>query len=242
MRPDHVITTVLDDRGVAKPLAGMVARGGEGTIHALAGRNDLVVKIYHPAILADASRCARLERKIRDMAAHTELRAHSQLAWPLLPLHAPDTGWCGYAMRAKPGMSLRLLLGGPAQFAVRCPTWHRQHLVRLCLDYIDTIGFLAARRALPVDFNPGNLLADTAAVRLHLIDCDSFQFQGTGGLHPCEAVTPEMAAPEVIAARGACHAPVPVESVRFSVAMTLFYILTLGNSPVPPPQRRRPRP
>jgi len=229
MHTDHTITTVMDDRGIPKTLAGTVARGGEGTIRSLAGRDDILAKIYHPAILADAARRARLERKIRDMAGHAELRAHSQLAWPLLPLRSPDTGWCGFAMRRVPGVCLRSLLGGPALLAARCPGWHRQHLVRLCLDVLDAIGFLSRHHAMPVDFNPSNLLVDTTGVRAGLIDCDGFQFQGVGGLHPCGALTLEMAAPEVIGMRGGTH--VPAESVRFSVAMLLFYILTLGNSP-----------
>ena len=224
------IISVADDSGNVKRLAGKIADGGEGSIHAVDGRSDVLVKIYHPAILTDTPRCLRLEYKIRAMSQHPELRVHPHLAWPLLPLHAPGFGWCGYAMWRKPGTSLRALLGSPLQLARSCPHWHRQHLVRLCLDYLDTLAFLAANRALPVDFNPGNLIIDCANVRVNFIDCGGFQFQSAGRLYQGESITPDMAAPETLRQTNAGMC-LSTASVRFSAAMTLFYILTLGNSP-----------
>lgn len=207
--PTRRIITVVDDHGNAKALAGKVADGGEGSIHAIAGRDDVLAKIYHPTILADAPRRIRLEYKIRAMAQHPELRTHPHLARPLLPLQAPGFGWCGYAMWRKPGVSLRALLGSPLQLARHCPHWHRQHLVRQCLDFLDTLAFLAANRALPVDFNPGNLLVDIANVRVHFIDCGSFQFQSDGRLFQGESITPDMAAPETLRQGGAGLRTVP---------------------------------
>ena len=49
--PNHRIMTVADDSGNIKRLAGKIADGGEGSIHAIDGRGDVLAKIYHPAIL-----------------------------------------------------------------------------------------------------------------------------------------------------------------------------------------------
>jgi len=226
------IHAVTDDRGVEKRLAGMLARGGEGTIHRLADRNDVLVKIYHPEILADHGRRQRLQGKIADMTASSALRCHDRIAWPLVSLFSRHDGeWCGYAMMTRSGVSLRELCGNPMNFGKTAPGWHRQHLVRLCVDFLDSIESLGKGRALPVDFNPSNFLIDLKAVRMNFIDCDGYQFLGSSGMHLCEAILPEMTAPEVLRRNGWRESPVAPASLRFSVGMTLFYILNLGNSP-----------
>ncbi len=229
-RPE--IHVVRNEYGVEKQLAGKLAHGGEGTIHHVAGRDGVLVKIYHPEILADQQRAARLQRKISDMAASQSLRSHGRIAWPLLPLYSAGDGrWCGYAMQARAGKSLREICGNPLNLARTAPSWHRQHLVRLCADFLDTIELLGEQRALPVDFNPSNFLVDLTDARMNFIDCDGYQFMGDHGMHLCEAILPEMAAPEVISRTGWSQAAVQPGSLRFSIGMTLFYILNLGNSP-----------
>ena len=234
-KPSKVVSEILavaDDRGVEKRLAGLLARGGEGTIHRLAERDDLLVKIYHPEILADRERAKRLMNKIADMTSNGGLKQHEQIAWPLLPLYSRlDGQWCGYAMRARAGVSLRELCGNPSNLARTAPTWHRQHLVRLCVDFLDCIESLGKERALPVDFNPSNFLIDLKTIRMNFIDCDSYQFMGPSGIHLCEVILPEMAAPEVVKRNNLKEAMVSPASLRFSLGMTLFYILNLGNSP-----------
>ena len=224
--------SVVDDQGVEKKLAGLLARGGEGTVHRLAGRDDVLIKIYHPEILADHGRRRRLQNKIVDMTSNCGLRRHDRIAWPLVSLYAcSNRTWCGYAMMARSGVSLRELCGNPMNLARTAPGWHRQHLVRLCVGFLDTIESLCNERALPVDFNPSNFLIDLQSINMNFIDCDGYQFLGSSGMHLCEALLPEMAAPEVVVRNGWRDHPVSPESLRFSVGMTLFYILNLGNSP-----------
>ena len=230
--PTPKIRIVADEQGVEKSLDGLIARGGEGTIHRVAGRNDVIVKIYHPEILADHGRAKRLRNKITDMAANSALRRHARIAWPLVPLFCRLSGeWCGYGMKVRSGVSLRELCGNPHNLARTAPYWHRQHLIRLCVDFLDTIESLGNERALPVDFNPSNFLIDLNAIRMNFIDCDGYQFMGSSGMHLCEAILPEMSAPEVVRRNGWRDNPVSVASLRFSVGMTLFYILNMGNSP-----------
>ena len=97
--------------GLLVSLFGNLADSGEGSIYEIADRAEVVGNIYHEATIADPERRTRLERKIRDMADHTALRAHPQLAWPLLPLHTPNSGRRGFAMLRKSGISLHALLG-----------------------------------------------------------------------------------------------------------------------------------
>ncbi len=232
-RPDpELLPEVADDRGIRKRLGKSVARGGEGVVYLLEGRPDVLVKIYHRGILADASRAARLREKITLMSGCQSLRSQERLAWPLVPLlSGANGGWLGYAMRRQPGISLRELCGNPSNFLRIVPDWHRQHLVRLCLDFLDSIEALSAEQTLPVDFNPSNFLVDTRSIRMHFIDCDGYQFQSAGSVHLAGALLPEMAAPEVMRRNSMTEGPISAESLRFSLGMLLFYILNLGNSP-----------
>lgn len=226
------IQVVADEHGRKKQLAGILAHGGEGTIHRVADRADVLVKIYHPEILADHERKIRLQLKISEMAGNARLRENDHIAWPLVSLTSDHDGqWCGYAMRLRSGISLRELCGNPKNFGLTVPDWHRQHLIRLCLDFLDIIGVLAESHTLPVDFNPSNFLVDLNTIRLNFIDCDGFQFCGSSGMHLSEAMLPEMAAPEVARRGSWTDAPVSNPSLRFSIGMILFYILNLGNSP-----------
>lgn len=223
---------VMDDRGVRKALGKIIARGGEGVVHAVPGRDDLLVKLYHAQSLADGAKRGRLERKITAMCGHKGLKDHERLAWPLLPMYrAADGAWCGYVMKKRDGVSLRQLLGNPRNLGTMAPGWHRQHLVRLCMDFLDTIDSLASNKALPVDFNPSNFLVDLRTARLAFIDCDSYLFEGADGLHSAEVIMPEMAAPEVMRDLRIHVRPPSPDALRFSVGMILFYILNIGSSP-----------
>lgn len=220
-----------DERGISKPLGPLLARGGEGGVYRLAERDDVLVKVYHPEVLADAARRRRLERKIGEMCQAQELRNHSRAAWPRTGLLSSAGEWCGYAMLRKHGVSLRELCGNPVNLARLAPAWHRQHLVKLCVDFLDTIDAFCSKRTLPIDFNPSNFLVNVSAVEVNFIDCDGFQFLGASVMHLCEAVLPEMCAPEILARKNWREVPVAASSLRFSIGMMLFYILMVGNSP-----------
>ena len=209
----------------------LLARGGEGVVYRLAERDDVLVKVYHPEVRADTARRRRLERKIGEMCVALELRSHPRAAWPRIGLFSPSGEWCGYAMLRKQGVGLRELCGNPVNLARLAPAWHRQHLVKLCVDFLDTIDTFCKKMTLPVDFNPSNFLVNIPAVEVNFIDCDGFQFQGASAMHLCEAVLPEMCAPEILAHKNWREMPVATGSLRFSIGMMLFYILMVGNSP-----------
>jgi DNA-binding helix-hairpin-helix protein with protein kinase domain len=227
------LRTLRDEKGIEKKLGAELARGGEGVIYRLDEQDDVLVKVYHSRVLENASAVERLQRKIKAMAANQRLRGLDCTAWPRLPLFDTATGrWCGYAMRRQPGISLQGLLGAPQNLLEFAPGWNRLHLVHLCLDFLGTIQTLSAERTLPVDFNPCNFLVDVQKARFHFIDCDGYQFQDAAGtLHLCEAVRPDLAAPELLQRCKWDEAPVTPASLRFSVGMVLFFILNLGSNP-----------
>lgn len=152
---------------------------------------------------------------------------------PFPSLFDCETGaWKGYAMRFQKGISLQGLLGAPCNLVQFAPHWNRTHLVALCLDFLDTIETLSRQQALPVDFNPCNFLVDLDQVRFRFIDCDGYQYRDAGGtMHLCEAIRPDLAPAELHRRRRWDEAPVGPESLRFSMAMVLFFILNLGNNP-----------
>jgi len=220
---------VQDENGIQKKLSSILDQGGEGVVYNIEGAPDLLAKIYHSSLEGESRRTT--QQKIEEMTQVTHLRKHSQIAWPLVSLFDERHQWCGYAMRRKQGVSLRELLGSPQNFGEMVPHWHRQHLIRLCLDFLNIVKDLSQNRVLPVDFNPSNFLVDTQSVRMHFIDCDSYQFQGREKVYLSEVVLPEMSAPEVVRANNWSQKQVRSDSLSFSIGMVIFYILTLGNSP-----------
>ena len=221
----------MDPNGIRKPLGEVFAQGGEGVVHRMGDHGGIIAKIYHPEILSNPTRAPQLRLKIEDMTSNQVLRDHQSLAWPLVSLMDESGVWCGYAMRLARGHCFRTIFGNPHNLATLAPGWHRQHLVRICLDFLSTIEALAVNKAIPVDFNPSNFLVDLDNIGVSFIDCDGFQHEGSRGMHLSGAFLPEMAAPEVIDDRQWSKNPVALESLRFSIGMMLFYILNLGNSP-----------
>jgi len=158
-KPLPAIRFVMDESGIRKPLGEMFAQGGEGVIHRMGDHGEIIAKIYHPEILSNPSRALRLRCKIEDMTGSTMLRSHESLAWPKVSLQDESGVWCGYAMQLSKGRCFRSVFGNPYNLATLAPHWHRQHLVRICLDFLEVIEVLARNRAIPVDFNPSNFLA-----------------------------------------------------------------------------------
>ncbi len=225
------LAEIANRDGKRRGLAGEIARGGEGRVVALRNR-ALIVKIYHKKVLSDRSRAERIQSKIAAMTELSDLTSHSDIAWPRKDIYDPSNNqWIGYAMRQLNGVSLQGFLGAPAHLARQAPGWGRHDLVLLCQSFLDTIGFLAGRFALPVDFNPCNFLVDAVQHRVKFIDCDGFQILHKGRLHLCEALRPDFAPVELLNRARYDESPASSGSLRFSIGMILFFILNVGNSP-----------
>src|SRR5512142_2183695 len=91
------MTVLYNTAGKPVVLEAEVARGGEGIVHTVRGRADLVAKVYAP--VPGEGR----EGKLRWMVAHPPENpgspaGHASIAWPVDLLFDPQRHFLGYLM------------------------------------------------------------------------------------------------------------------------------------------------
>jgi DNA-binding helix-hairpin-helix protein with protein kinase domain len=74
----HALSTVYDLNHQPQVLGEKLAQGGEGEIYPLLDRPEVLLKRYHPALLA--KRGPALQAKVEAMRSLTALRQNRQLA------------------------------------------------------------------------------------------------------------------------------------------------------------------
>jgi DNA-binding helix-hairpin-helix protein with protein kinase domain len=221
---------VFSESGQRQRLEPALARGGEGAVHAVAGAPGKIVKRYHDKLLADHRRAAALRAKITALAAVGELRNHERFAWPQIHVFDGHRRWVGFAMRRVAGKPLNYL-AAPANVRDFLPGWTRRHLVRVAHDLVHGLLLLEKHGVRAGDINMANFLLDPATGAVSFLDCDSYQVTDAAGrLHPCPVHTPKYSSPEFLD-NARANSPRTVEHLRFSIAILLFEILTLGVHP-----------
>ena len=218
---------VFDRAGKSQLIGDEIARGGEGVVHALVGKPSVVVKLYHPELLA--RRGEQLRDKVDAMVGLRHSFDASALAWPALSVHDERGAWIGYAMRHAAGVSLAKL-AHPMLCRKHAPDLDRNDVVRLLVAVVRTLGRLHGAGVYLGDINLNNFLYDHVNGKVTLIDCDSYQVCVDGRLFPCVVGAPDMIPPEH---HGLTLAEVrrTAESDQFSLAILIFRCLMLGRHP-----------
>ena len=218
---------VFDKAGKAQLIGDEIARGGEGAVHALAGKPSVVVKLYHPELLA--RRGDPLREKVDAMIGLRQRFDTTSLAWPALSVHDEHGAWLGYAMRRAAGVPLAKL-AHPMLCRKHLPGLDRVAVVRMLVAIVKTLGRLHGTGVYLGDINLNNFLYDQTTGEVMLIDCDSYQISVEGRLFPCVVGAADMIPPEH---HGKTLAQVQrtAESDLFSLAILIFRCLMLGRHP-----------
>lgn len=218
---------IFDKLGTPQAIAKEIARGGEGTLYALTARPSVVVKLYHPELLA--RRGEKVREKIEAMLPLRQRFTNASVAWPAISVFGESGDWCGYAMQRAEGVPLAKL-AHPMLFRRYVPDLNRNHVVRFLLEIVKTLGRLHDLGVCVGDINLNNFLYDHGTGRVTLIDCDSYQVTVDNLIHHCLVIAPDMMPPE--------HHGVDLkqvlrtsESDLFSLAILIFRCLMLGRHP-----------
>lgn len=220
-----LLTPVYDCYREVQLLGDLLGEGGEGAVYALAGNQQIAVKLYHDErvrALPD------LHDKISAQAACPELVRNVRLAWPQFPVYDQNSKFIGYAMRRANGKPLSRLAHpvlGPKHF----PDCDRLFIVRVLLSLCTTVGSLHARGVVLGDINLDNVLV-TPAGDVVLIDTDSVQFRAGSRVFRCRVGKPELTAPEFHGQRFETIDR-SVEGDAFALAVLMFQCLMLGRHP-----------
>lgn len=208
-----------------------LAQGGEACVHEVPTFPNVVVKLYHPEVLA--SRGDTLRQKIDAMSTDPKLvplmQNNPHLAWPHFSVRDEQGRWRGYAMHRVQGQPLNKMAHAMA-YREHWPALDRMAVVNYLLSLFSTLEWLQQAGVMVGDYNPANFLCDTSSYRVVCIDCDSWQVSAQGKLFTCPVSVPDMLPPE-LQNKSLGQVQRTERTEAFAIAILLFKTLMLGRHP-----------
>lgn len=224
--------TVYDLKGNPLHLAASdcKAAGGEGTVYAIPGKPNVLVKIYKDDLLQNPAKRSEIEKRIYDMLAISKDIDQSSFAWPRAVVCNSRKQVIGFAMNRCSGISFQAF-SGVKSIQRRFPKWTRRELALVAQDFLIKLQYLTSKKILVNDFNPANFLVDQKG-NVSFIDCDSYQIPGEGtSIHITKTYYASYVAPELLENPKLLAQPRNIHHVEFGAALTVFYILMCGLHP-----------
>lgn len=223
----HALSIIYDLHQQPQHLGEKLAQGGEGEIYPLRERPHVLLKRYHPALLA--KRGAALKAKIEAMRSVCALRQDQRLAWPLIHAFDEQGSWVGYCMYRGEGVPM-FKLAHAKLYQKYFPGLDRRGLVSYLINLVEQVQALHRQQVMIGDYNLNNILCDPATASVTLIDCDSYQLRIGNQLYPCPVGSADMTAREQQNQPFEQLLRTPQSEV-FSLAIILFKALMLGRHP-----------
>ena len=213
--------TVYDDKGQGHSLGPEIGKGGEGTVHALAGTPDTVVKIYNNGMPSDA------QSKLTAMLANPPGKHASDVVWPSSLAKDQNGTAIGFFMPSLPKGSNKL-------HAILSPAARQRSGLTYSIGERLHIAVNLATAVENVHSNPDRAIGDinesniyvTAQGYIRIIDTDSFQIQG----FRCPVGKPEFTPPEL---QGISFSQVDrtADHDAFGLAVLIYMTLSDGVHP-----------
>lgn len=234
------MTASLTSRtGTPIQLGAVLASAGEGVIHEVAGRPDLVAKVFHTDLKDLAAKLAKVGAMILTPPDGTvQSDGFVVLTWPTDLLDGHD-GTVGYLMpRIDTSNAVEIhTVSNPANRSnplPSAPQWTRNvtwlHLVNIAANLCLAVETVHRVDAVIGDFQERNILVNDTT-RVTLVDCDSMQFTDSAGhRYLCALGRPEFTAPELARANLAVTAR-DKPSDLFALAVHIHLLLMAGNHP-----------
>jgi len=215
----------FDRAGVEVELGTELARGGEGTVYALARYPGFVAKLYHEAPEPDKA------AKLAAMVAGRTPRLDAHAAWPVeLLARARGAAPNGIVLPRVSGFHDLHLLYGPRSRLRTFPLAGWAHLVRAATNLARAFAVVHEHGHVLGDVNDRvALVSDQALIKL--IDCDGFQIRHGQGVFTCDVGVPSYQPPElqsVTAFRGLKRSE---NHDAFGLAVLVFQLLFLARHP-----------
>ena len=179
-------------------LGKQIGAGGEGTVHEVVGRDDIVAKVFHTP-LQDLHIEPKLAAMIRSNARQGLSAidgSHVAVAWPQQMLRFPD-GRIGYTMYYARGTQPLFLVYAPAEVAKRRWNIDAVFLGRVAHNVAAQVSVIHDAGYVIGDLNESNIHVTSRGL-VTFIDTDSFQVTEDGRRYPCLVVKPRYIAPELV--------------------------------------------
>ena len=219
-----VATRVFDPRGAPVALGAELGRGGEGVVHDVQGRPNVVAKLYLKPPGPDRA------AKVTAMAAMADERLLRLAAWPMATLHGASGSVAGFTMPKVAGHHPVFELYGPKLRMHEFPRADWRFLIHAAANAARAFSAVHDASLVVGDVNHANLLvAQDATTRF--IDCDSFQVSRGGRTWLCEVGVGTHQPPEMqgLASYGSIvRTP---NHDNFGLAVFIFQLLCMGRHP-----------
>lgn len=238
--------TLRDQRGKAVTLGGLLGKGGEAEVYAVAGRPGLVAKVYHAHAPGNAD-------KLKAMVDHPPAnpmrrKGHIAICWPESMLFDASSRCVGFLMPLLDRAKHRELfhLYNPMDRRVQAPNFTWAYLLKTAENIAIVLESIHAKGYVVGDINESNFFVSDQAL-VTLVDCDSMQVRTPTTVFCCTVAKSEYLAPE-LQGKDLSAVDRGPEQDNFALAVLLFLLLMEGVHPYsgvwngpgdPPPMESR---
>src|SRR5262245_710102 len=212
-----------DTSGQAIRLGARIGVGGEGSVHEVLGRPDIVAKIYHKPLTPERA------QKIVAMAPLRDSGLQKAAALPTGLVMADGNVPHGLLMPKLCGFKDIHKLYSPKSRKSEFPAADFKFLLYAAANVARAFSQVHQADCVIGDVNHGSItVADNATVKL--IDCDSFQVSINGRTYLCEVGVPTFTPPELQGRpfRGIVRT---TNHDNFGLAVMIFHLLFMGRHP-----------
>jgi DNA-binding helix-hairpin-helix protein with protein kinase domain len=213
---------LTDHTGRPLRLGRRVGGGGEGEVFEVAGRQDIVAKVYHQPLTTERA------EKIKVMIPLAAGGIRDFCAWPAGVLLEGQQAR-GILMPYIKGKKELHLLHGPKSRKAEFPDAGFGFLLRVATNIARAIASLHAAGVVIGDINDRGFLVGPDG-RVSLIDCDSFQIITPAKAFLCDVGVPNFTPPELQghSLRGVRRMP---QHDAFGLAVLIFLLIFMGRHP-----------
>ncbi|MFN7946463.1 MAG: hypothetical protein U0Z53_14025 [Blastocatellia bacterium] len=205
-------------------LGQRIGGGGEGEVYDVAGRDDLVAKVYHEPPQPEKA------EKLIVLARLGSERLFRLSAWPVDVLREqPDGQVVGFSMKKIGDAEEVHTLHSPKSRLLKFPDASWAFLIHVAANIARAVAVMHEHGFVIGDVNPKNILV-TRRATIHLLDCDSFQVAENGRTFRCEGGFAEYTPPEL---QGVAFREVDRTQMHdcFGLAVVIFQLLFMGRHP-----------
>ncbi|MFN8444286.1 MAG: hypothetical protein U0175_26120 [Caldilineaceae bacterium] len=229
--PPIPMTILTNQSGQSIVLTQELGRGGEGAVFAVANRNEVVAKVYHPEYRT-SQRQSKLTAMVANPPANVQNRVafdHPSLAWPSELLFQREH-FVGFLMPRIDHCPNIFEVYNPKLRTMRYPKVNRRFLHHAARNLAIVLAGLHSSGYVMGDVNQKNILVNPQAL-VTLVDADSFQVRDQQGtVYRCPVGVPEYTPPELQDKVLAQTDRQPAQDC-FGMSVLLFQLLMEGYHP-----------
>ena len=216
---------LIEQTGRTVRTGRLLGKGGQGSVYDVAGRPDVVAKIFHQPVSREQA------QKLALMTGLSNPQILKIASWPMATLHArsPADPVLGFVMPRIAGYQEIHSLHGPKSRLATFPQADWRFLIHVAANASRAMANLHQIGVVMGDVNDRNVLVSQQSL-VRLIDCDSFQVTAGGRVFLCPVGVGTHTPPE-LQGKALDQTPRTANHDVFGLAVLIFQLLFMGRHP-----------